>query len=413
MNMDYAPTILYGAGKMAQVEINNLRKKNLVCFVDKDPLKWNTEYLGLPVMKIEDAKTLYGGDAYVYLTLSDEFKLEACEFLLKHGIKKDNIINYVEKYYGCHLLETQLVITHEHLYPCCFDKDTMNKQPIIKWRENMEDTIDQYIQTRDSLIYSIKNKETSGCLGCKKRKNSFFAINKTIQNLMFGMDLPCQLSCTYCIQRNASKGVDKKTAKFINEFDYALFMKHLYDKELITDNTVVHLAGGEISIYPRKNELYDIVRNHTICVSTNAVIFDEQLAALSVRPGKDLNLCISVDAGTRETYKLVKGMDVFDKIWINAKKYMDSGANIALKYVFLPENSNETDVRGFIRNIFEFNVKLVIVSFDVYNQKLFNDKQTCLIADMINGLKKGGVETLIADCFINDASIDKLNVLLT
>ena len=98
---------------------------------------------------------------------------------------------------------------------------------------------------------------------------------------------------------------------------------------------------------------------------TNASKFDDYLADC-ISGGRCI-ICVSVDAGTHETYAKVKGIDCFEKVRDNLKKYsnIDRGV-VALKYIFLPNvNDNEDDIMGFIELCCKLNPGFVYLSFDL------------------------------------------------
>ena len=94
MSKNDLPVILYGAGRKAAEEIDKIKRElNPVCFCDANKNKQGTEYLGFPVLSIDEAIIKFGGGYNIYLTISNRFKHNAIEYLLDKGIDKERILN--------------------------------------------------------------------------------------------------------------------------------------------------------------------------------------------------------------------------------------------------------------------------------------------------------------------------------
>jgi MoaA/NifB/PqqE/SkfB family radical SAM enzyme len=134
-------------------------------------------------------------------------------------------------------------------------------------------------------------------------------------------------------------------------------------------------------------------------------LYDEKIKELVSRPGSHLN--ISVDAGTPETYKQIKGLDVFEKVFSNIEKYSET-ASVSCKYIFIPQNSNDTDIMGFIQKCKDSNVKAIILANDIYRTAKNTDTQISMMAKMISLAKENNISTslngdMIPEDIINQA----------
>ena len=67
---------------------------------------------------------------------------------------------------------------------------------------------------------------------------------------------------------------------------------------------------------------------------------------ISRKDGSFLN--VSVDAGTRETYREVKGLDAYDRVLSHIRRYAQEGAVIEIKYILMPENCDRENIDGFL-----------------------------------------------------------------
>ena len=387
------PVILYGAGGRAEYEkeqAENLGLK-IACFVDADPKKQGRSYLDLPILSLAQAKDRHG-KFYVYLTPTIEKHGEIIEYLLKNGIKQEFIINAAEECHGCRDLDSKLNVFDLFLYSCCQVNESMNDPPRVYWENSgwdMESAIDAYIAMRDDLSRSIKSGIMCRCTGCSSIKNESRPVNKVIKQLIFNYDYPCQLSCIYCEHENAGnklRGDEDKGIRFAREFDYKRFVEILERRRLLADDALIILAGGEITIHPRLDEILDAIDKYKLEVFTNAIVYNERIAMSAAKPGG--GMLISVDAGTKQTYKLIKGMDAFDKVWANIKMYTDRCVNVRAKYVFIEENSNAVDIEGFIREAAKSGVNEIRLSANYLRQRQHTAEQYSQMARMIGLAEK-------------------------
>jgi len=414
MNINHLPVVLYGAGKKAVQEMEIVKNMGLtpVCFCDTDTTKQGDMYLGLPVLSFEQIKKEYRKfDIYVTPELPT-VKHEIFDYLLQQGIARESIINCnEERYASCEYLETRLMIDQGYgqgagLFFCCKVNDTINVSPSINWYNNteqleMEDAVSQWIDLRDRTIHAIRNGDPCECAGCSRIATRWWPSEKKLKIVPFGFEFPCQLSCIYC---SCGKRMDGEQRRFMRDFDYRRFVKALDNRGLLSDDTRFTIATGELTINSRKDELLDAIEKYKLTVNTNAIVFDSRVAELTTKPGSCL--IISIDAGTRKTYKLIKGMDAFNKVWSNVKKYSEHGVNVQVKYIFLPENSNDLDIDGFIQELMTVKAKfsdiVLILSSDMLKQSQHTEEQIRLIAKMYSIARQNNILVVINETFRAD-----------
>jgi sulfatase maturation enzyme AslB (radical SAM superfamily) len=125
-------------------------------------------------------------------------------------------------------------------------------------------------------------------------------------------------------------------------------------------------------------------------VNTNAVLFSEEIENGLKR--KAMVVQVSVDAGTRETYKKIKGRDAFETVWNNISKYSRAGDVIG-KYIIYDNNASAEDVRGFIDLCRINSVASVILSPEQQrnNAGAYSDETLRNVALMIHEARNAGV----------------------
>ena len=401
------PLAFYGAGRQAPIEKQIIEVLGLkaVCFIDQDTSKQGKDYLGLPILSLDEAKVKYGAFGFNLCITLKEKRMEIFSYLIQQGIRKERIINdeLFEEYMGCEYLEMYLTVNESKFNFCCIKN---NQIPSVIGMESAEDLISAWINQRDYLIKSIKDGKENICTGCHYIKKDTYTKEKKIRMLSFAGNTPCQLSCIYCELSNYSLPLNKFNKKLVQTFDWRGLFRCLEQRELIANNAAVCISAGEFTLSPRKDEILDILEKYKIQLLTNAIIYDERIATLTARP--DNSQLISIDAGTRETYKYVKGADAFDKVWANIKKYVDKGTNIILKYVLLPENCNEADITGFIQQASNAGVSTIYCSDDFRSTVPLDEQQVRMAGRMRDLSKSYGISSIFFDTYFKPGDVERI-----
>lgn len=225
-----------------------------------------------------------------------------------------------------------------------------------------------YNEINDSSIQKCK-----GCALLVEKDEEDIEIGK-IENLSLSIFQTCNLRCKYCF-------LDKeKLADQIGEKEgYILpIIKNLHKNNVLKENFSLSLSGGEPTLIKDIPETLEYMienfeKPHLTLISnsslTNRV---EQLAPiLGNLPSKiTKNVITSIDAGTAETYKKIRGKDLFYNTTNNLITYAKhkSFDNYLIKYMFQLDYSNlsDEDIFGFLNFIkllsqnYSGNVKVIL-----------------------------------------------------
>jgi hypothetical protein len=163
--------------------------------------------------------------------------------------------------------------------------------------------------------------------------------------------------------------IDKKRTLFSLEelsVGFAAIFEKLDKNGLIGENAEVHFSGGEITINPSRQYLYDICSKYPAyryIIFSNCFIYDEQIAKILAQ-NENVCLMCDLDAGTPETYIAVKGFNKFDIAAENLQKYARCG-KVQVKYVVMPGiNDFETDFNGTIRILKHIGLDALLLAAD-------------------------------------------------
>lgn len=350
--------ILYGASWNAIFILRELKSRYSIhpsAICDSDPLKQNKEIEGVRILSFDEAVWMYP-DAYFYITpLVSKHQIMG-QLISDKGISENQILNYepIEKRISCRLLETTLTSNGNTFQFCC--PSFKNLSPLIAYDRGFSAPVEALIRMRDELVYDLNHSVPTPCDGCPNIMEDWFAVNRKVRTLTYGEVGTCNYKCCYC--KSITKG-NHLVPEAVTLPELITFLK---ENNILEDDVRIEVACGEISIYPKRKELYKAIRGHFSFLFSNASVYDDEIARLIKEERSVLNT--SVDAGTRETYAKVKGYDLFEEVRTNLYRYANEGkkGSVELKYIFMPGiNDTPADINGFIelcRYVKPFSVKL-------------------------------------------------------
>ena len=263
-----------------------------------------------------------------------------------------------------------------------------------------EEVVARFIKQRDELINKIRNGETTPCDGCPELQKDRWDPEKKVRTIAFSLQFPCNYACSYCHSRNMRNIVSEEYDREINSFDFAAVLRELDRTGNLALETPIELSAGEITINPRKAEIYDVIRDYPVMFFTNAYLYDERIAEHIARDKRSFINC-SVDAGTRDTYRLVKGMDGFEKVRGNLYRYsVKNGGRLQLKYIILNENCSRADLDGFVELCRYCNAEAARISTNMfYDLSNLPDEIINAAIYLKKKLMEAGIDTYVLDTF--------------
>jgi molybdenum cofactor biosynthesis enzyme MoaA len=147
---------------------------------------------------------------------------------------------------------------------------------------------------------------------------------------------PCNQKCVMC------RPVGQLTGQVIPFEDFVAFFEQV--KPFAEHMTLI---GGEPLMYRWINEVLELLAEHPIAVTinTNAFMLRDRVIPrlLAVH---ELNLKCSIDAATRGTYLKIRGVDHFDRVTANMRRFAELARDrpdirVIPHYVVMRENLGE------------------------------------------------------------------------
>lgn len=340
--------IFYGAGKFAEENIDIWRMQGItpVCFADGDGNKHGKQIKGVTVLSLDEALVQWP-EADVYVTVGVDALGRVTDFLLKRGIP-ENRVKYpyaVEKRLGCKFLGTRIQFFGEQFQTCC-SPQLGEKERVRYDVTDFEKNMDAYKCVCRNMIDTMRSGKGGCCTGCAQLRYDIWPVEPWLEVIGFDTAFEedrCNFKCIYC---NAKESITENCLK-TNLVDTI----KKFERYSRGEHKNIVLASGEISVSPYREEVFEIIKRNRwdVHVFTNASVYVPALAEL-LQSGQ-AKIQVSMDAGTKETFAKIKGVDFWDKVVENLARYAENVApnQIELKYILIPGvNDLERDVDGFL-----------------------------------------------------------------
>ena len=359
------PLILYGAGGNSKTVFQRFvaEGRTPVCFCDGDPVKigsvWDSgDGFMLDILSLDDALCRYN-NAEFYVTPEAPIKYEIIDKLKENEIPRNNIINheaYVKRV-GCYELESWLQFERfECISFCCSGTGRSGVIPKVPMLDLSNKDLHMKCEAiRQQAMYDLENSIATGyCYSCPKAVSSYWPEERKIEWIIFGAGGSCQFNCSYCGGISSSPVAERKRS-----VERALsYIKYIRDQKIVDYSTLVQVITGEITINPMKEEIIKTFHDHPCIFFTNGEYYSDEIEMVLKKVKSRINC--SLDAGTTDTFKLIKGRDCFSKVCNNLKQYAKHGP-IDLKYILIPGlNDGRKDIVGFFELASEIDARVVL-----------------------------------------------------
>ncbi len=172
----------------------------------------------------------------------------------------------------------------------------------------------------------------------------------------------CNLRCNYCFLQTA---VDRSILNGGDQpYRVMPVLQQLIRDGLLAPDAFIDWGGGEPTIYPEFDSILELttLRGAGNLVHTNGTRFPAPLK--QALPAGKVHIICSVDAGSRETYKLIKEEDLYDRVWKNLAEYQRVGCLLYVKYIVKEENCNSPDLVAFVQQVRQLGSPKVLVDID-------------------------------------------------
>lgn len=304
------------------------------------------------------------------------------------------------KYKSCKDIEGSIYIAPNEIRSCCqrfFYKDKMRGDAKLIDIENDETPNANDISVaRQQLFEKIQNGKAESCEGCpflyeRDTKPNF---NSKINHLSIEHHSVCNLRCSYCSEIYYG---GKKS-----KYNVIEFIKYLSEERAFEDCKQVVWGGGE----PTLDKSFEIIVDEINKFASPKLYHRVFTNSIRYHPSivKFLNMGLikivtSIDAGTRETFKVVRGRDKFNILFENLEKYASTNpSKVTIKYIFTDENLGETELIKFVEKCLAHNLENCCYQISMnYKKEVIDIKYLKSILFLMGQFKKNGIKKFFCD----------------
>lgn len=280
------------------------------------------------------------------------------------------------KYKSCNLIQHGLCFFCNDLVSCCFSpNDQINggHPPTIIHNYNGELLSKKGLFEKiNEFNYIFKQGNCPReCLNCYKIEEKDWEEKQYINSITITHFSHCNADCIYCSNNL------KKEERTNDVYEILPVLRDLKKQGIIEKGVELHIGGGEFTIYKECDNLLEefaLSGFANVYIPTNAIKFSDKLD-LAIKQG-NAGIIVSIDAGTKQTYRKIKRVDVFEKVVENIKRYASKGTErneVSLKYIIIPTiNDNLKEFKNFLKIAKDVGVKNIIIDVDARYSRLLN-----------------------------------------
>jgi len=252
-------------------------------------------------------------------------------------------------------------------------------------------------ESKLKLIEIINTNTENVCSGCPYLRESDWGLpNLVPSNLSLEYHSICNLKCTYC--SDVYYGGERA------KYNVQEFLKKIIDSNSCDKLKSIVWGGGEPFLDPDKEGVFNALEELLLCnpqisfrVFSNSLNYEKRFKSMLDK--FNVYLTTSIDAGTEEVYKLIRGKNKLHKVLENLAKYAENKPhNITIKYIFTELNSTKWQVNEFVRLIQEY--KLLPCNFQIsvdFNMDLITVKNFEACISLYNDLLELGANAVFLD----------------
>lgn len=358
------------------------------------------------VISLDDVVKLYP-DADIWVSYRDPI-MTSRKLLTKFPPEKIHFFEVDWEYRkGCRFLGHFISYRKNDFSPCCITKQC----PVVQTSGTISERMEHWKEYTTKLVNDIRENKPNPCSKCPHLKYGFYPKTIKLDTLSFGTNQPgdvCNLRCVYCFSRKQLERLKDDKDKFTT---YEILRQFSQMPEYDTPDFKIQLSNGEFCTNKYCDEIFDILLKSKwkVVFVTNMTVYREKFAEF-LKTGRTIRILTSLDAGTPETYKKIKGVDCLNKVVDNLKKYPLEKVDVRLKYIFLEGlNDNEEDIDAFYEIVKEVGCKTIVLSSNLF--KPFTAKMRDLTLRIIKKAKKDGIVISSNSSYLNskDAEFIKQN----
>jgi len=304
------------------------------------------------------------------------------------------------EYWSCKDLQGSLYLAPSQIRTCCqrffVDGKQQGDVVLLEIEKGDEVSIEGIFKAKKDLIKKINDKERTPCYKCPylQKKNWGAIPTLQINHLSLEYHSICNLKCTYCSEEYFG---GKKV-----KYDLIQLIKELINNKILEGCNSIVWGGGEPTLDSEFNNVLQVIiedlKPSYIRFFTNSVKYSETIQELLDQDR--IYITTSIDAGSEQTYKKIRGFNRISRVFENLKKYSSNNPKkVTIKYIFTEGNYSINEVSEFISRVQENDLTKCNfqISFDFTIEYISTEIMLAIIKMYADLLELGAASVFLDD----------------
>ena len=272
-----------------------------------------------------------------------------------------------KKYLSCRYIERGIVFQPaRNITPCCVNPAGGFSPELVPFNGG-EFSVDALLDARARLIRRHQVGDIAKeCQGCPRLTEEEWGEQRgeyAIDEVTIAHFTSCNIRCNYCytVTDPDVKAPLSKAPRLLPVF------QKLIEQKLLAPNAVIKFSGGEPTLSPEFEPLMRLLSDYGArsIIYTNATKRSDAIVDALKRDKVEV-IC-GIDAASTKTYKAIKKMNYYDKVWKVVSEYCavlpdDAVNKVWAKFIFCVENYHEA--KSFVSLAAEAGAKYIYYDFD-------------------------------------------------
>lgn len=309
--------------------------------------------------------------------------------------------NKKKKYISCDLIEHGMDFFTNSINFCCRipPTDKGYKKLIENYNGEILNWKEFFKIKRKYRKQMQKGEIIPECQNCIYLQEKEWDNEDYISFINFNNWTTCNEHCVYCHLNDEDKPHQK-------QYNVYPVIKDMADRGYLKKGGHITIAGGEPSVAPEFDDLVELFLDKklsNIRILTNATKYSN-IIQRGIEEER-LNIVVSVDSGTKETFIKVKRFDFYDRVWENIAKYASvqkRSDSVKTKFILIPGvNDTKEEIDRWIEKSICAGVKHL--TFDV-EMMWYNENKNNLPSELfeivkyaLNRIKERNLQTELID----------------
>ncbi|MBQ2644496.1 radical SAM protein [bacterium] len=273
------------------------------------------------------------------------------------------------KFLSCDWLEHGIIFDHENIIRvCCSQCNEGGGRPVLRGQFYGKDLDWHRIfeQKREMRKVQRTGEVYHQCKGCILLHEDEWDDEDYINRLLLTHWINCNCKCIYCPAIS-----DEYLKQHNKHYNIVPVLEDMCNQGILKKNAYISIAGGESTIYPEFEDMLHLLLDYgcdNILVNSSGIKYSPAIAK-GLKEGK-LQLTVSIDAGTKNTYEKIKLVPTYEKVSENLSMYAAAQETdkdrVCSKFIIVPGvNDNEEEIENWLINTHQSGIKHASIDIDL------------------------------------------------